>query len=401
MIHCKLKLIQPLVTVVQIALLTCLHGCKEKPLAQQILPEDSAVKHFVVYHQNDKFAGWPANWGIWNWGEEILVGFTLGDHLDTERSHTFDRKSAFSKFARSKDGGLTWQLEDAYDQGITESTVEHNLGDKSIPAQNLTDRIDFSHPDFALTFRMRTMRDGPTSFYYSYDRGSSWHGAYHLKVDFPERSPAGIVSRTDYIIDGPNTLTAFLTVGFRQGENDWREVACVRTTDGGLTWNHVSWVTPPGVNSIMPSSVRLSPERILTTIRRHAESKRMVSYLSEDNGKSWSELPDPVSLERSNPPALLQLKDNRLCLVYGQRTRQSTTGGIGIYVTYSSDEGTTWSKPKQIRGDDGANWDIGYLRAIERPDGKVVAVYYYNNAEAGEKYRYIAASVFDPKLHLY
>ena len=28
----------------------------------------------VVYKQTGHFAGWPANYGIWSWGNEILVG---------------------------------------------------------------------------------------------------------------------------------------------------------------------------------------------------------------------------------------------------------------------------------------------------------------------------------------
>jgi hypothetical protein len=240
------------------------------------------------------------------------------------------------------------------------------------------------------------MLDGPSSFYYSYNRGRDWEGAFKLTVDFPGRNPAGIVTRTDYIIEGKHELTAFLTVGFREGDKNWREVACVRTTDGGKTWKHLSWIGPEGINSIMPSSVRLGPSRILTLIRR-TRPPRMVSYLSEDNGLSWQQLNDPVTVDANgNPPALLKLKDGRLCLVYGIRREQTMPDGIGMYATFSTDEGQTWSKPVLLRGKDGANGDMGYARAVQLPDGKVVAIYYYNNANAGDKFRYIAATIFDP-----
>jgi hypothetical protein len=39
--------------------------------------------------ETGRFGGWPANHGIWSWGDEILVGFSAGYHL----------------FARSMDGG--------------------------------------------------------------------------------------------------------------------------------------------------------------------------------------------------------------------------------------------------------------------------------------------------------
>ena len=38
--------------------------------------------------------------------------------------------------------------------------------------------------------------------------------------------------------------------------------------------------------------------------------------------------------------------------------------------------------------------DLGYPRIVERPDGRVVAVYYWNDALVGE--RYIGVSIFTP-----
>lgn len=53
-----------------------------------------------------------------------------------------------------------------------------------------------------------------------------------------------------------------------------------------------------------------------------------------------------------------------------------------------------------LRGGDGANSDTGYPRMIQRPDGKLLMIYYWNNAlvEGGELYRYIAYTLFDPDL---
>ena len=33
-------------------------------------------EHVIVYRETGKFAGWPANYGMWAWGDEIVVGFT-------------------------------------------------------------------------------------------------------------------------------------------------------------------------------------------------------------------------------------------------------------------------------------------------------------------------------------
>ena len=357
---------------------------------------NDSSKHVKAFYEKGKYAGWPANWGIWCWENEILVGFTYADHKD-KRGHTFDGETAINKFVRSKDGGITWQVEDAYEHGIVESTVEHKLHNRSISATDFSGEMDFTDPNFGLTFRMKDMYYGPSSFYYTYDRGQKWTGPYKLNIEFPQRSPAGIVTRTDYIIESKHEMTAFLTVGFTKEKKTWREVACVRTVDGGKSWKFLSWVGTKNINGIMPASVRLNDTDILVLIRE-TKPARMTSFISQDNGYTWSSLPDPVKVDSNgNPPALVKLRDGRLCLVYGIREKETMKDGIGMYVTYSSDNGKTWDKPALLRGGDGACWDIGYPRLVQTSKGQLVALYYYNNVDNGDKYRYIAATIFDPK----
>ena len=83
--------------------------------------------------------------------------------------------------------------------------------------------------------------------------------------------------------------------------------------------------------AIMPSTVRLSPSEILTTIRCREEDKAkgiddawIDAYLSKDNGRSWRHLNRPAPhLGEGNPPALVKLRDGRLCLAYGVRRPRS------------------------------------------------------------------------------
>ncbi len=355
-------------------------------------------EHVKVQYEENKYAGWPANSGMWSWENEILVGYTYSNHRKIEGDgHAYDREVSMAKFSRSLDGGRTWKMEDAYVHGITEGTWEHHLGEKSISGRKLTKRIDFQNVNFAMNFRMRHETAGGTSFYYTYDRGRHWEGPFELQVNFSGPKSVGIVSRTDYIVDGKHSMTALITVAFDNGARNWRQVACVRTDDGGISWKQLSWIGPEGVNSIMPSTIRLSKNKLLTIIRR-TKPAAMVSYLSEDNGSTWRQLKDPVQVDANgHPPALVQLASGKLCLVYGIREAATMDSGIGMYVTYSSDQGITWSTPDLLRGKDGARWDIGYPKAIVRPDGKVVATYYYNQASSGDPFRYIAATLFDPE----
>ena len=67
------------------------------------------MQHVTIYRKPGRYAGWPANYGIWAWGDEIVVGFTLGYFEGGEQFHTRDKSRPFLPMqARSLDGGLTW-----------------------------------------------------------------------------------------------------------------------------------------------------------------------------------------------------------------------------------------------------------------------------------------------------
>ena len=68
--------------------------------------------HLVVFQEDGRFGGWPANHGIWSWGDEILVGFEVGYFRASERGHSIDySRPAEHVLARSLDGGETWKIE--------------------------------------------------------------------------------------------------------------------------------------------------------------------------------------------------------------------------------------------------------------------------------------------------
>ena len=70
--------------------------------------------HVVVARAPGRYGGWPANHGIWAWGNEILVGFSWGHMRDggAEAGHPIDRQRPEEHMlARSLDGGETWKHE--------------------------------------------------------------------------------------------------------------------------------------------------------------------------------------------------------------------------------------------------------------------------------------------------
>jgi len=360
-----------------------------------------------IYREPGRFAGWPANYGIWRWGAEIVVGFTVGAHKTVQRGHAIDKSHPFvNRQARSLDGGSNWQVEDFKgarpgDRGL--SADEHmgpglrlaelvDADSAEIPPQAL----DFDQPNFALMAARTGIGRGAVSFFYvSYDRCRNWAGPYRL----PMFGQTGIAARTDYLIQGPQSALLFLTAN--KADGDEGKVICVRTKDGGQSFALLSHVgdEPAGKGdfAIMPAGLQLPTGRILCA-RRCRDGATRLSWIdlfaSDNGGRSWHYLNTPATFDQpghsGNPPVLLQLPDSRIALIYGNRDRP-----YSICARLSADGGESWSEEILLRSG-GANGDMGYVRAVARADGAVLAVYYFNDRPDGDGERFIEATIWTP-----
>ena len=84
------------------------------------------ARHVKIYYEKGMYGGWPANNGIWIWGNEILVGFAKGYYKDLGPTrHNMDReKPELHLLARSLNGGESWTIEDP---GKTGNMVPHGI----------------------------------------------------------------------------------------------------------------------------------------------------------------------------------------------------------------------------------------------------------------------------------
>lgn len=358
--------------------------------------EPRVERQVLVFGEEGLFAGWPANHGLWSWGNEILVGFSKGLHKDLgEERHNIDReKHEYHVLARSLDGGETWSVEYPNDQGmlVNAGGMRHGTQDPKHTEPTpraITEPIDFTHPDFAMTLRFAGVDGGTSRLYYSYDRGHNWLGPFEV----PSFGQPGVMARTDYIVNGAHDCHVFLTASKRNSQEG--RVFCARTTDGGLNWQFLSYVGPePNGFSIMPSTVRLSPEKLIMATRRraaeHEPKHRWIDiWRSDDNAQSWQPLGAAVDdLGEGNPPAMIRLADGRLALTYGLRKAP-----FEMQARFSSDEGATWSEPFLLQTGGGGR-DLGYPRTVQRPDGKIVTLYYFY--PRGSDFRRIMATIWDP-----
>jgi hypothetical protein len=340
------------------------------------------IENVIVFKEPGRFGGWPANHGIWSWGNEIAVGFEIGAFKDNPTGHDIDySKPTEHVIARSLDAGRTWTI--TRPDGLRPPSGSKVADLATIGGAGLKDcpgGMDFSNPNFAITFRMTSVHDGVSRYHFSNDRGKTWDGPCRL----PNFGQPGIAARTDYLINGKHDMMAF----FAAAKSNRREgrVLAARTIDGGATWNMVSFIGPEPVDyAIMPSSVRVGPADIVTAIRRR---HWIDIYRSTDNGESWRFVNQPMINIGSNPPSMVRLDDGRLVLTYGYRLAP-----FGIRAKISKDNGNTWGEEFILR-QDGGGGDLGYPRTVKRPDGKLVTVYYFNDDE--HKERYIGATIWDP-----
>lgn len=366
------------------------------------------MQHITIYREPNRYAGWPANYGIWNWGNEIVVGFTLGYMDPTEAFHTRDKSKPFLTMqARSLDGGLTWDVHETPcktpgNRALSADEHMHpgmGVGDilynESVPNQPIDcpGGIDFTHPDFALMCARTGLNAGVSSFFYtSTDRCCSWQGPYKL----PMYGQTGIAARTDYQITDAETCTLFLTANKTNGKEG--RVFCARSHNGGRSFEFLSFVgKEPAGFEIMPASVRLTDSRMLVAIRVQGSGADFQTarnwidlYQTDDDGQSWRFFNRAVADagRGGNPPTLTKLQDGRLCMTYGFRDAP-----FEMRARLSMDNGETWGEDIVLSSPAGTH-DVGYPRTVQRTDGTVVTVYYYNDAADGE--RYITATLWKP-----
>lgn len=364
------------------------------------------MKHVTVYCQEGRYAGWPANYGLWAWGNEVVVAFTVGYMHAGKEFHLCDRQRPFvTTQARSLDGGETWLTEPlpaSTPGGRGLSADEHMAPELGVGAvlsgadgapTRCPGNLDLDHPDFALLCARSGLRAGARSWFYaSFDRCRSWQGPYAL----PMFGQSGIAARTDYLLRSGRECTLFLTAA--KGDGNEGQVFCARSEDGLGNISFRSWVTPEPLGyAIMPASVRLPGGMVLCAVRcldshRHSGGPNgwIDVYISRDDALTWAWLSQPVpdTGRGGNPPTLSRLRDGRLCMTYGYRDTP-----YALCARLSDDEGRTWSEACTLR-DRGGNHDLGYPRTIQRPDGAMLSVYYWNDHPAGE--RYIAATIWEP-----
>ncbi|MBY5368327.1 sialidase family protein [Rhizobium leguminosarum] len=360
---------------------------------------ETQFRNLEIYRRRGEFAGWPANYGLWSWDDEMVVVFARGKLGAKGELHELDRNYPFLPWqARSLDGGLTWMDEPFCGRvpgGLSLSADEHLNADLKVRSRLsvredlcfLDEPIDFLDPEtIVMCARTDVEGDAVSWFYVSRDRCLKWQGPFRFAgLHLP------ISARTDIVPLGRNDALFMLSTSKEDGAEG--RLFCARTVDGGRSFVLQGFVGPePEGYSIMPASTVLSGGPILTLTRcmgRGGDKGLIEAFTSRDQGRTWTQEGCIVENTGSNgnPPALGRI-EGVLLLVYGHRDPP-----FGIRMRMSFDDGRTWGAETIIRSG-GGTADLGYPRLVKRGDGSLLAAYYFNDGDREE--RYIAASIVTP-----
>ncbi len=259
----------------------------------------SSTEHVTVWREAGRYGGWPANHGIWSWGDEVLVGFTAGVlKTGDPMRHPIDRSAGEQHvLSRSLDGGRTWRVEVPVPLQPPPRPERRAVTGEPLrlpDVQRLATPLDFTAPGLALTFRASHGTPGAW-LYVGHDRGRRWSGPYQV----PAFDTPGLDPRTDYLVVGPRELLVFMTALKTNGK-EGRPLA-IRTRDGGLTWERLGWIGPETDGfRIMPATVALEAGHLFSVIRRRDDTRHSLEgYRSRDGGATWT--PTGVVRRRHGP----------------------------------------------------------------------------------------------------
>ena len=265
------------------------------------------VRHTIVAVEKGRYHGWPANNGIWSWGNEILVGFTQGDYVQ-KTGHSIEGAQE-NHLARSLDGGKSWR---AYrPEGYFR---DGNLRFRGAGKARLKEPLNFLDPGLVVRVFSQGYHgteDPEGGFFTSHDRGESWRGpwCFHDLHEHEELKGRHLSARTAYLSMGERECLFFISAKPPVETESGNRVGCMRTVDGGLSFEFLSWVTPEPKEeiAIMPQAVQLSEDRFVLAYRRIFKEGGGESAIemvhSGDRCRNWEYLSTvKITAAHHNPP---------------------------------------------------------------------------------------------------
>ncbi|MBL8173829.1 MAG: exo-alpha-sialidase [Bryobacterales bacterium] len=292
---------------------------------------------------------------------------------------------------RSTDGGKTWSA--------PWTAVDGEFDDRNPAMGQLKDgtvvlayAIASGYDETGLRFKggRNDRRFDGVYLVFSKDNGKTWSKPVRDPAIYGFYANKGHISPYGKIIQLP-AGDVLMAVYFEFFDERGNQSYIFRSKDGGRTWGEPVLL---GEHFNETGILRMNDGRLLAAMRSQKGGHIAITE-SSDQAKTWSK-PNQVTADSEHPADLIQLRDGRVLMVFGQRNAPR-----GVHAMVSPD-GRTWEKGKHIVLSDGApNGDCGYPSSVEVSKGKVVTLYYQvddlKNALATSSSRAVVWSVPNAK----
>jgi hypothetical protein len=167
--------------------------------------------HITLRHKRGRCFGWPANGGIWSWGNEILVQFKR------------DENGGMVHMVKTTDGGLTWSKEALVSRVTEPSETRHDVA--LMPAT-----VRVSPTKLVCCIRNFTAypKKGWIDCRVSTDNGRTWKLASTPVGDEAGTTPPALLKLPDGRL--------VLTYGYRKPTKGPTSIRAKISQDQGATW---------------------------------------------------------------------------------------------------------------------------------------------------------------------
>ena len=271
----------------------------------------------------------------------------------------------------SADGGRTWQQRGTPAPHEEPNSTRKNLaaglaanGDLIVICAGLW---NYYQPDLSVPWRVL-----PCWVSRSVDGGRTWTID---KEVFPSKGPDGgpCIPFGDIVRGHDETLR--VSVYTVKHDRSGLGVFVYRSEDDGRTWGRPVAIDRTG-SCNETALLHLGGGKWLAASRTYlyhhdkdGQVRNVQLYASADDGRTWVHRMG-LSPSYCHPGHLLLLRDGRILLSYGNRTKRP-----GVEVRYSNDEGITWSESRRL------SQIGGYPSSVQLADGQLLTAYYTADSE--------------------